>query len=243
MTPHLRARDEVSAAERDEMFALLDTHFENVSREQFETDLAAKNWAILLRDTAGELVGFSTFHFHHALYRGERRSVVYSGDTIVDPRCWHTPALPKAWIASVRVVHEQSGGGPLWWLLISSGFRTYRLLPVFWREFFPRHDAPEPNEIATWRHQLADERFGACYDRRAGVVRFAKPQNLKAHLGGIPIGKLADPHVAFFARANPCHAQGDELVCITRLDDANLTPAGRRMVAPSRITEAGFAHG
>lgn len=243
MTPLLRARDDVSAAERDAMFALLDTHFENVTREQFDADLAAKNWVILLRDAAGDLAGFSTFLFHHTAFRGERRSVVYSGDTIVDPRCWHTSALPRAWIASVRAVHDRAGGGPLWWLLISSGFRTYRLLPVFWREFFPRHDAAEPAEITAWRHQLAIDRFGDRFDANAGVVRFERPQRLRAHLGGIPAGKLSDPHVAYFERVNPGHDRGDELVCITRLDDANLTPAGRRMVTSASPTEVGSSHG
>jgi hypothetical protein len=38
--------------------------------------------------------------------------------------------------------------------------------------------------------------------------------------------RLDDPHVAYFAAANPGHRQGDELACLTRLDPANLTPAG-----------------
>ncbi len=40
--------------------------------------------------------------------------------------------------------------------------------------------------------------------------------------------------MAFFARANPGHEGGDELVCLTSLDDDNLTPAGRRMLARGR---------
>jgi hypothetical protein len=31
---------------------------------------------------------------------------------------------------------------------------------------------------------------------------------------------------------NPGHADGDELVCLAELSDANLTAAGRRMVRP-----------
>ncbi len=42
--------------------------------------------------------------------------------------------------------------------------------------------------------------------------------------------RLGDPHVEFFVRANPGHADGDELVCLTELTPTNLTPAGRRMV-------------
>jgi hypothetical protein len=36
--------------------------------------------------------------------------------------------------------------------------------------------------------------------------------------------------VAFFAARNPGHAAGDELVSLCEIGEANLTPAGRRMV-------------
>jgi hypothetical protein len=40
----------------------------------------------------------------------------------------------------------------------------------------------------------------------------------------------ADAHVQYFLQRNPGHAEGDELACLTELDDANLNAAGRRMV-------------
>jgi hypothetical protein len=117
------------------------------------------------------------------------------------------------------------------WLLITSGFRTYRFLPVFWREFYPRHDVPASPH---WKHtidQLASERFGQRYDPGAGIVRLDHPQRLRGGLAGIPVGRDNDPHVAFFAARNPGHARGDELACVTELTPGNLTPAGRRMAA------------
>jgi hypothetical protein len=48
----------------------------------------------------------------------------------------------------------------------------------------------------------------------------------------VPAARTTDAHVEFFLRANPGHAAGDELVCVTELCDANLTLAGRRMVRP-----------
>ena len=78
--------------------------------------------------------------------------------------------------------------------------------------------------------RLAIERFGNTYDPRAGIVRLSEPQVLARGLRGIPAERLKNPHVAFFARANPGHSRGDELVCLTELADGNLTPAGRRMV-------------
>jgi hypothetical protein len=69
------------------------------------------------------------------------------------------------------------------------------------------------------------------------VVRFERPQVLRPNLRGIPEKRLHDPHVAFFARANPGHGKGDELVCLTEITSGNLTRAGWRMV------RAGASHG
>ncbi len=60
-------------------------------------------------------------------------------------------------------------------------------------------------------------------------MRFGAPQILRGELHGIPPSRLADPHVGFFARRNPGHERGDELVCLVELSRDNLTPAGKRV--------------
>ena len=67
------------------------------------------------------------------------------------------------------------GGGDLYWLLLTSGFRTYRFLPVFFRSFYPRCDAQTSKTAADLLDAIAFERFGSRYDVRTGVVRFASP--------------------------------------------------------------------
>jgi hypothetical protein len=114
--------------------------------------------------------------------------------------------------------------------LLSSGFRTYRFLPVFWRKFWPQAGAPTPEEMRALRDELAGRRFGAAYHAGAGVVRFGAPQRLRGELAEVPDGRTKDAHVAYFLAANPGHADGDELVCLTELSDENLTAAGRRVV-------------
>jgi len=226
----LTAVADLTAGERRRMYALFDRWFAGVTPERFAADLEAKNWALLLEDEAGALAGFSTLHYRLAVDAGEELGVVCSGDTIVDPAAWSASVLAPAWIATVRHLHRDRPGRVVW-LLITSGFRTYRFLPVFWREFSPRHDRPTPAADHALMERLAGERFGACYDPASGIVRFAEPQVLRDGLAGIPERRLADPHVAFFARANPGHARGDELVCLAELSDANLTAAGRRAVS------------
>jgi hypothetical protein len=230
--PGLLARAELSGSQRDEMFALLSRYFEGVSREQFERDLAAKDWIIEIRSDVG-LLGFTTLRVKTSNFEGEPITALYSGDTIVAPEAWGTPALARAWIAGVNRIRAASPRRRCFWLLLTSGFRTYRFLPVFWREFFPRYHAPTPPAAHRLLNQLAQEGYGACFDAAAGIVRFPQPQRLRGSLAVVPDGRDRNPHVAFFLARNPNHARGDELACITEICGANLTPAGRRMVGTS----------
>jgi Acetyltransferase (GNAT) domain len=233
-------RIKLSVSQRDEMFALLSRHFDGVTQTQFEKDLAEKNWVILLtRDE--RLVGFSTLLAYETSFNGGPVSVIYSGDTIVAPEAWNSPALSRAWIACVRELRTHYPRGRYYWLLLTSGFRTYRFLPVFWHEFYPRFDEPTPSEQKRLLNFLARERFGSQYDTEKGIVRFAQPQRLRDGMKIVPAGKDADPHVSFFLKQNAGHSYGDELVCLTELTDENLTPAGRRIVE-ARTNELHCCH-
>jgi hypothetical protein len=223
----LVSREALTGEEKARMLALLASHFQGVTPERFAADLEGKNWVLLLEDDGG-LRGFSTLSIYEtAGPKGEPLTVVYSGDTIVEKEAWSTVALPKSWIAAVRALREKHPQGRLIWLLLTSGFRTYRFLPVFWRDFWPRHEAPMTPEVQELRDHLARERFGTLYD--SGIVRFPEPQVLREGLDEVPEGRLRDPHVAFFLEANPGWVRGDELVCVTELTEENLTPAGWRM--------------
>lgn len=218
------------AADVQAMFNVFCESFDGATREIFERDLQNKNWVILLRETASQtLQGFSTLALYETCVDGKPISVVYSGDTIIRREYWGTPELPSTWI---KTVLEKSATmpQPLYWLLISSGYKTYRFLTVFYREFYPCYDKPTPPEIQSILRQLASERFGADYLPEQGVVRFAEGATpLREGVAAVTDERLHDPHVAFYVTANPGHVHGDELVCITRIHPDNFTPAGKRM--------------
>src|SRR5262249_29878203 len=136
-------RAELSPATKAEMFRLLTQHFDGVTPEQFARDLAEKNLGLLL-ECEDALVGFSTLQAYTTTFEGETINVIYSGDTIVTPSAWGTTALPRAWVAGVDSLRAKLPPARCFWLLLTSGFRTYRFLPVFWREFFPRFDEVMP---------------------------------------------------------------------------------------------------
>ena len=232
--PTLTARivDTSALAERDveAMYSLLGRHFLGVDPHTFRRDLSEKNWVVLLEDNSGRLRGFSTFLIYATTACGWPMTVVYSGDTIVEPAAWGSPVLPRAWIRAIYDIARDYPAGDLYWLLLTSGFRTYRFVSVFCRRFFPRCDARTPPEFQRILDALSVERFGSAYDADSGLVRFSRPQVLRARLRGVPDGRSADPHVQFFLERNPGHVQGDELVSLASLAPENLTAAGRRML-------------
>jgi len=230
-------RADLADAQVGTMYELLTRHFDGVTRQQFESDLLEKNWVILI-ERGHQLVGFSTLLVYETALGGEPLSVVYSGDTIVAPEAWGTATLPRAWIHAVNALRPPGSSGRYYWLLLTSGFRTYRFLPVFWREFYPRFDRPTPTCVRGLVDHLAADRFGSQYHSREGIVRFKRPQRLRGQLNRVPHGRITDPHVAFFTRLNPGSAQGDELVCLTELIPENLTSAGRRMVNSAKASHS-----
>jgi len=225
----LVARKTLTAAQRDQMFAMLAAHFRGVTRAQFERDLAEKNWVMEIRKD-GRLAGFSTLLARPVNWRGKTLTAIYSGDTIMAAEGWGSPALARLWIASVNYIRAQAPKCPCFWLLLTSGFRTYRFLPVFWQRFFPRYDEETPADDEALLHHLATLQYGANYNAATGIVRLSNPQSLREELASIPDGRLSDPHIGFFLKRNPHHHQGDELACLTEITESNLTAAGFRMV-------------
>ena len=227
MQSQLVSLPDLTNDDREAMYRLLAHHFKGVTPTTFAADLANKNWVLLIHDGVNQLQGFSTLRLYDVTVNGQTLSVVYSGDTIVAPAAWSSATLPRAWIQAINQLRRPNQR--LFWLLISSGFRTYRLLPTFWQTFYPRYDQVTPEPMQELMDYLAQQQFGDAYDVGSGIVRFAHPQQLSTVLGTIPPERYSDPHIHFFEQVNPAHGQGDELVCLTEICAENLTAAGRRM--------------
>ena len=209
-------RAELTRRDRDAMFALYTTYFATADRVTFERDLAEKEWVILLCDDGGAIEGFSTL----MRLRTGGATVFFSGDTIVARHRWGSLDLPRLWARHVFAEADAD----TYWFLISSGWRTYRFLPLFFRDFYPRDAAMKP-----LLDTIARAKFGDAYDARTGVIRLAMPAPLREGVSD-PEARLSNPHVRFFVEANPGHAGGDELACLVRVAFDNLTPAGLRMI-------------
>jgi hypothetical protein len=226
----------LSLDDRRQMYALLRMYFSGTARAQFEADLREKESVILLRDAESSTVqGFSTLMRIEATIDGGDVVAFFSGDTIIDREYWGDTVLSRIWGQTVFVeadrIAAQRPGTRFYWFLICSGYKTWRFLPVFFREFYPNPEHPTPPHAQRILDTLGRAKFGDEYLQDAGVVRFRNPSPLRRGVADITGERLRDPHVAFFARMNPGHVDGDELACIAEVSRTNLSRAAARMLA------------
>ena len=218
-------------ATRDAAFHLFRVAYEGTSRERFERDLAEKQHVILLHDReSGALKGFSTVLVRQVWSRRGRATVVFSGDTVIDRAYWGQKQLQLAFARLLALLKLRDPSRPLYWFLISKGYKTYLLLAHAFPRAVPRMGTAEDPTLRAVLDELATERFGEQYDRAAGLVRYETPhERVRDGVAPVTEAALANPHVCFFVARNPEHASGVELACLADVRLRDLARAVARI--------------
>jgi hypothetical protein len=152
-------------------------------------------------------------------------NIIFSGDTIIDKNYWHSLALPISWGRLMLSTLSQYPDSELYWLLTSKGYKTYRFLPIFFREFYPTFTRNTPSFETAVMNSFASYKFGDRYNRSTGILTAATgAQKLAPGVADITEIRRKDGHIVFFERMNPNHARGDELVCLARCQSQNINP-------------------
>src|ERR1700742_5118188 len=176
----------IDAAMRQSMVALFIEHYDGVSCATFLRDLAEKEWAILLHDDRGTLRGFSTLRVYARNVRGVSLRLLFSGDTIIEPTYWGEQTVARAWCDVAGRLAAAEPETPMYWLLLSKGFRTYLYLPLFFAEFWPRRDAGMPSFERAVIDDFASFKYGDCWRPERGVITFDEaPGRLRGELAEI----------------------------------------------------------
>lgn len=233
---------DIPEADRRAMHALMADHYDDTSWPVFLRDLEEKDACIVLRDGSGEIRGFSTQQRMSVTVDGRDEHGVFSGDTIIHRDWWGSMELYRVF-ARQYVVRETAGenrnAGRFWWFLISKGFKTYRMLPLFFRTYWPAagSDAPEP--AAALMRAFGETRYPGEYDAESGIIRYSGVKDrLKPGIADIGERQLKDRHIRFFQERNPGWAQGHDLVCLAELSEENLRPAAARLLFGDGEAEA-----
>jgi hypothetical protein len=232
-THQLRARTvpvrSLEARVVDEAFSLFQEAYDGADRARFERDLREKDQIILLHDRmTGALKGFSTVLVRR-MPGARRATVVFSGDTVIHRDYWGQKQLQIAFVRILLLLKARAPFTPLYWFLISKGYRTYMLLANAFPRAVPRHDRAEDPALRAALDTLAEQRFGAAYDPARGIVRLAAHERVRDGLAPITPRHLANAHVRFFAARNPGHVLGDELACLALVRLVDLLAVATRL--------------
>lgn len=235
--------ENLTATQRGAMLALHQSCFANVSELQFNRDLDEKEWVVLGTDPrSGGVWCFSTLRRIQITIDGERIMALFSGDTASRPDT--RGAVTAAGIRAVirKMFHEvgrnASSVDRIFWFMISSTHKSYRLLPMLFRDYAPgvgRGLSEEETRIVVELSRVK----GLSFDPVSGIVRLENPSIPRGFTTDTENGEADDPHVRFFRFANPGADKGDRLASLIRLAEENLTPLGARMIALEQEQLAG----
>ncbi|RJT28747.1 hypothetical protein D3227_33485 [Mesorhizobium waimense] len=209
------------------MFRLYERHYDAADRDRFERDLAEKNAVVLVRSGTGEIIGFSTILVGRQEVDGTEVNYLFSGDTVLDASRWGDPVLLQAWFRAAGAVKAGLGNGQLFWFPIIKGHRTYRILPNFFRDYFPAADADAAPGLLRIRDGIATARYGQHFDPATGLIDFGESQgHLREQWADAEHRARHNRHADFFLKANPSYYRGVELACIAEFDLPNLKRYG-----------------
>lgn len=225
----------------DAAFAVFRSAYENVSRARFEYDLQEKQHVILLRDRdTGALKGFSTVLVRAIESPHGPATVIFSGDTVIDREYWGQKQLQLAFLKLLFRTKLRAPRRPVYWFLLSKGYRTYLLLANAFPRSVPRVDRADDAGLRRILDRLATGRYGTEYDPANGVIRYATPhERVREGVAPVTTSLLENPHIRFFITRNPGHAEGVELACLADVRLRDLARAAVRFpmeLARRRLT-------
>lgn len=201
------------------MFEIFRGYYANAHLDVFLRDLGGKSGAFIVRRRRdGGIVGFSTVRTFHMDVDGRRALGIFSGDTLIERAYWGDSALQLAFSRYVFAQRLRNPFTPLYWCLISKGYKTYLLLANNFPRYFP-HPQGDNASLQAVARAYCRQLFPGHLDEQAMVLRFgAGAQHLHADVAAITDElRVQQPRIAFFEQCNPGWAAGDELPCVGML--------------------------
>lgn len=201
---------------RADMFRLLERYYADVSFEQFCADLVEKDHVFSFW-YGNRLIGFST-----VMCKPQAEPVkavyIFSGDTVIDEDFWGGKFLQAAFSRYLFKTKRANLFRPVFWMLISKGYKTYLMMRRNFPMSFPSPYRQIPRHMKSVRDEYYAGKFGSAYRAQTGLIVFDRSQGAVRGDLAVPPGKaLEDADVAHFVRCNPDYERGDELACVAEI--------------------------
>lgn len=196
-----------------EMYQVYERYYVHTDFNSFQQDLNRKTDVIIFSHV-DRLVGFTTIEYRPQpdIARGY---FLFSGDTVMEAEYWGSKILQQAFFLFVARAKLSAPWRPLYWMLISKGYKTYKLLCNHLGHSFPRHDCPTPPHMQAVMDLYYGKKFGNAYSASQGIISYEHPSAAVAGEVAQPReADLKDFDVRHFLQLNPQYSQGVELACV-----------------------------
>ena len=215
----------------DELWQLTDT-FYDTERGYAQARLRQHQQTVLVRAGAdGRLVGTASIDVHHVVFQDRIVTAIYTTHVLLRPEVRGRNLIQRIGFRTFLAERLRHPWRPIYWFFDTFSYKSYLLLPRNFRDFWPRFDQPTPAHAQALMHQLAAQVHGPDWRPDKGIVVRSGRKRLRATTAPLEPGPNDGPDLAFFARANPGHADGDMLVCLCPLSAVNWLSAAVRVVA------------
>ena len=206
----------VSVPQLLEMHQVFIQYYHNAPLNSFVTDMGKKTGIILLQEKYSEkIVGFSTWTELDIIRNGERSIGIFSGDTVVEKKFWGNKELQKTFVKQLLKTKIKNPKTPVFWLLISKGYKTYLLLTNNFPKHYPSYKRNNI-KLESIVDEYCEQLYPEAYNREKRLLNFGSDyQFLKDDVAEItPNMTESNPKIRHFAKLNPSWQQGTELPCI-----------------------------
>lgn len=214
------ASEDLTSVEIERMYLVFAKYYNNHSREIFIRDLLEKDVVFLLRDSKTNVIqGFSTLLKLDLSKHGLKGTGFYSGDTVLEREYWGSRALASAFLNYVWREKIRNPFRPVYWFLISKGYKTYLLMTNNFTTHYPRLDRATPPKIQSIMDAFYRDRFGEQYKHDLGLIAFDDASCcLKEKVAAISHELIKNEKIRFFAEKNPYWERGWELPCLAEMN-------------------------
>ncbi len=212
-------------------YQLLCQGFMGVNWDDFMRDFQEKDAVMILRKehSEGEIVGWSTLMVLTIAFPGKEVKGIFSGDTAVLPQYRNSTGLGVELSRYFMQVYDDFPRHNVYYILISKGWRTYKILPFFFKEFSPRYDKLTSANEKTVMDAFGKIKYPYHYHPDTGIITFSPQKMRPESVDALPT--KTDAHTQFFLHRNPGYLDGNELVCIARISPDNFTNGLKRVLS------------
>lgn len=175
----------------------------------------------------GRIVGFTGLRVDKTRANGRRQLLIYLGQTVVARQYRGQSLLPVTCLLLALKYWKELLTSEVWCWYDALSYRAYLACAKCASDFYPARDTETPSAVRQLRDWVGKSRYGDAYCPRTGTV--AKAVNyLNDTTVTIFDEDLYDPDVAFYARANPRHADGHGLLVFAPLNRRNVLDLMKR---------------